>query len=74
MVVTTDAEGQLLIPAEMCATLGILPGTRVLITVENTQIVLYPVTNQMVEDLKGILAGGPSLSDELQHERRSDKW
>jgi bifunctional DNA-binding transcriptional regulator/antitoxin component of YhaV-PrlF toxin-antitoxin module len=74
MVVTTDAEGQLAIPTGMCANLGILPGTRVLIAFENKRIVLHPVTNRMVEELKGMLAGGPSLSDKPQREHPSDNW
>jgi AbrB family looped-hinge helix DNA binding protein len=75
MVVTMSSKGQLVIPAEVRTALGILPGTRILVTVENKHIVLQPVTEQLVEETKGILAGGPSLSDELQRERRSDnKW
>ena len=74
MVVTMSSKGQLVIPAEVRTALGILPGTRILVTVENKRIVLQPVTEQLVDELKGILAGGPSLADELQRERRSDKW
>ena len=74
MVVTVGSKGQLVIPAEVRTALGILPGTRILVTVENKHIVLRPVTEQLVEETKGILASGPSLSDELQRERRSDKW
>jgi AbrB family looped-hinge helix DNA binding protein len=74
MVVTMSSKGQLVIPAEVRTALGILPGTRISITVENKHIVLQPVTEQLVDELKGILAGGPSLADELQRERRSDKW
>ena len=74
MVVTMSSKGQLVIPAEVRTALGILPGTRILVTIENKHIVLQPVTEQLVEETKGILAGGPSLSDELQRERRSDKW
>jgi AbrB family looped-hinge helix DNA binding protein len=69
-----SSKGQVVIPAEVRAALGILPGTRILITVENKHIILHPVTDQLVEETKGMLAGGPSLSDELQRERRSDKW
>jgi AbrB family looped-hinge helix DNA binding protein len=68
MVVTVGSKGQLVIPAEVRTALGILPGTRILVTVENKHIVLQPVTERLVEETKSILAGGPSLSDELQRE------
>jgi AbrB family looped-hinge helix DNA binding protein len=74
MVVTMSSKGQLVIPAEVRAALDILPGTRISISVENKRIILQPVSDQLVDELRGILAGGPSLSDELQRERRSDKW
>ena len=74
LFVTVSSKGQLVIPAEMRATLGILPGTRVSITLEDKRIILQPVSDQLVDETMGMLAGGPSLADELQRERRSDKW
>ena len=29
---------------------------------------------KILESLRGITKGGPSMADELQKERRSDKW
>ena len=60
----------------MRASLGILPGTRICVTQQGSKIVLEPVTDELVDRTRGMLAGGPSLSDELIRERRrvKDKW
>jgi len=60
----------------MRASLGIRPGTRICVTQQGSKIVLEPVTDELVDRTRGMLAGGPSLSDELIRERRrvKDKW
>jgi AbrB family looped-hinge helix DNA binding protein len=73
-ITTVSTKGQLVIPAEIRTSLGIHPGTRIAVTVEGKNIVLRPVSEQLVDELHGILAGGPSLADELQQERRAEKW
>ena len=73
-ITTVSTKGQLVIPAEMRASLGLKPGTRVVLRLEGSQIILEPVSKKLVEKLRGITKGGPSMADELQRERRSDKW
>jgi AbrB family looped-hinge helix DNA binding protein len=73
-ITTVSTKGQFVIPAEIRASLGIEPGTRIAVSVEGSRIVLEPVTKKLVDQLRGITKGGPSMADELQKERRSDKW
>jgi AbrB family looped-hinge helix DNA binding protein len=73
-ITTVSTKGQLVIPAEMRTRLGIHPGTRVSMTIEDQRIILQPVSEKLVDETLGMLAGGPSLADELQKERRTDKW
>lgn len=63
-----------MIPAEMRVTLGLKPGTRVYIRQEGSRIILEPISEQLVDKLHGVFKGGPSMADDLQKERRSDKW
>jgi AbrB family looped-hinge helix DNA binding protein len=74
-ITTVSTKGQLVIPSQMRTQLGIRPGTRVAVALEGDHIVLYPISERLVEEAKGMLSGGPSLSDELQQERRrDDRW
>lgn len=73
-ITKVSTKGQLVIPAEMRASLGLKPGTRVAVRLEGSRIVLEPVSEKLVDKLHGIFKGGPSMADELQKERRSDKW
>jgi AbrB family looped-hinge helix DNA binding protein len=73
-ITTVSTKGQLVIPAEMRTRLGIHPGTRVSMMIEDQRIILQPVSEKLVDETLGMLAGGPSLADELQKERRADKW
>ncbi len=72
-MVTISTKGQLVIPAEMRASLGILPGMRVALTLEENRIIVQPI-ERLVDELRGMFAEGPSLEDELYKERRSEKW
>jgi AbrB family looped-hinge helix DNA binding protein len=71
---TVSTKGQLVIPSEMRAALGIRPGTRIVMMLENERIILQPVSEQLVDETRGMLAGEGSLTDELQQERRAEKW
>ena len=73
-ITTVSTKGQVVIPAEMRASLGLKPGTRIAVRLEGSRIILEPVSKKLVAKLRGITKGGPSMADELQHERRSDKW
>ena len=67
-----SSKEQLVIPSEMPAELGIEAGTRVALRIEGSRIVLQPVTPLLVDELCGITAGGPSMTDELRAERRAE--
>jgi len=75
-VATVSSKGQLVIPSEMRQALGIEPGTRVTIRREGEELILTPFTKeaarQIISRLRGITAGGPSLTDELIRERREE--
>jgi AbrB family looped-hinge helix DNA binding protein len=73
---TISEDGAIAIPTEMLQALGIHPGTRVLLRTEGTRIILQPMNAQLVDVLRGRFAGGPSMADELQRERRAEdkKW
>ena len=73
---TLSTKGQLVIPADVREALGIGPGTKVVLTVEDGRIILRPITAKLIDDLRGRFAGGPSMSDELQAMRRDEdkKW
>jgi AbrB family looped-hinge helix DNA binding protein len=73
-ITIVSTKGQLVIPAEMRVSLGITPGTRMTIRQEGSRIVLEPVSKKLINKLRGITKGGLSMADELQKERRSDKW
>jgi AbrB family looped-hinge helix DNA binding protein len=72
-ITTVSTKGQLVIPAEMRAELGIESGTKVTMTVEGSRIVLQPLTKKLIEELRGITRGGPSMADELIADRQEDE-
>jgi len=75
-ITTVSTKGQLVIPAEMRESLSIGPGTRIAVTLQGSRIILEPVSEKLVEETRGLFAGGPSLSKLLRQERRKnkDKW
>jgi AbrB family looped-hinge helix DNA binding protein len=73
-ITTVSTKGQLVIPAEMRESLGIEPGTRIAVTLQGPRIILEPVSEKLVDETRGLFAGGPSLSAVLKKERGKDKW
>jgi AbrB family looped-hinge helix DNA binding protein len=75
-ITTVSTKGQFVIPSEMRSALGIKPGTRICVTQEGSKIVLEPVSEDLVDRTRGMLAGGPSLTKVLLRERRreKDRW
>ena len=69
---TVSAKGQLVIPSEIRAKLGIEVGTKIALTTEGSRIILQPVTSRLVDELCGITAGHGSMTDELLAERRAE--
>jgi AbrB family looped-hinge helix DNA binding protein len=72
-----STKGQMVIPAAIRASLGIEPGTRVVIRQEGTEVVLRPETLatklKLIEKMHGYTAGGRSGTDMLLEDRRLDR-
>lgn len=73
---TVSSKGQIVIPAQVREVLGIKAGTRVLYRREGMELVLHPETETtaqvLIDQLCGMTAGGPSMSDDLVAERRAE--
>jgi AbrB family looped-hinge helix DNA binding protein len=71
-------EGEIVIPSELRVALDIRPGTRIAVSREGNRLILEPVNKEYVRSLRGSLAGGPSMTDDLLKERREEearsKW
>jgi len=75
-VVTVSTKGQLVIPASVRKLLGIKPGSRVRMTVSDTQdkVILEPLPDDPIIALCGIFRDYPgSLTDELLKDRQEDQ-
>ena len=74
---TVSSKGQLVIPAPIRESMGIEPGTRVAIRQEGTRLILEPQTLaaklKLIKELRGLTAGGPSMTDELLEDRRRER-
>ncbi len=72
-----SSKGQLVIPAEIRQKFGIEAGTRVKFVEEGQQLVLVPETLaaklRLIEGLRGLTAGGPSMTDSLLEDRRLER-
>ena len=70
-------KGQIVIPAPLRKKYGIKKGTRIQIYEQGDQIVLNPLSPEVIraklQKLRGIVKGGPSLTKELEAERARDK-
>ena len=74
IITTVSTKGQLVIPAAMRDAIDLFPGSKVALTLEEGVIILRPVSDRLVDETCGMFAGGPSMADELQRERRAEKW
>ena len=63
-----------MIPFEMRESLGIGPGTRIAISLQGQRIIIEPVSEELVDQTRGLFAGKLSLSAALKQERGKDKW
>jgi len=67
----------MVIPAALRESLGIEPGTRVAIRQEGTRLILEPETVaaklRLIDELCGLTAGGPSMTDMLLEDRRIER-
>jgi AbrB family looped-hinge helix DNA binding protein len=74
---TVSSKGQMVIPAAMRQELGIEAGTRIAVRVEGSRLILDPDSSaaklRLIDELQGLTAGGPSMTDALLAERRSER-
>ncbi|MGD0830146.1 MAG: AbrB/MazE/SpoVT family DNA-binding domain-containing protein [Terracidiphilus sp.] len=74
---TVSSKGQMVIPALFREAMGIEAGTRVAIRQEGARLILVPDTPaarlRLIDELCGMTAGGPSMTDMLLEERRRDR-
>jgi AbrB family looped-hinge helix DNA binding protein len=72
-----STKGQMVIPAAIRASLGIDPGTRVVIRQQGAEVILRPETLVaklgLIEKMYGCTSGGPSGTDMLLEDRRLDR-
>jgi AbrB family looped-hinge helix DNA binding protein len=75
-ITSVSTKGQFVIPSEIRTSLGIKPGTRICVIQEGSRIVLEPVSEELVDRTRGMLAGRSSLAKALLRERRreKDRW
>jgi AbrB family looped-hinge helix DNA binding protein len=66
--------GQVVIPREIRASLGIESGSQICARLEDDCVILEVVSEDRVDKTRGMFMGGPSLSAALALERHTDKW
>jgi AbrB family looped-hinge helix DNA binding protein len=75
--VTVSSKGQMVIPAEFRASMGIEAGTRISIREEGGELRLRPETLatklRLIDELCGFTAGGPSGCGMLLEDRRRER-
>jgi AbrB family looped-hinge helix DNA binding protein len=72
-LVKTYAKGQIIIPKDLRAKLGIVPGKKVSLRLVGDHLELRPLPDDPIEFLTGIFRDHPrSLSAELLRERKKD--
>jgi AbrB family looped-hinge helix DNA binding protein len=74
---TVSSKGQMVIPVQIREAMGIEPGTRVAIRQEGDRVILEPQTLsaklRIIDELCGLTAGGPSMTDMLIEERHQER-
>jgi AbrB family looped-hinge helix DNA binding protein len=74
---TLSSKGQIVIPATFRESLGLESGTRFAIRREGDRLILEPQTLaaklRLIDELQGLTAGGPSMTDSLLAERRRER-
>ena len=73
-VITLSTAGDLRIPAELQQTLGLHPGSRGEVLAQDGKLIAQPVPFDDIRSLRGILSSETGMVEELQQERRQDKW
>ena len=74
--ITMSSKGQFVVPAELRQKLGLEKGTSAKLIEENGRLVLTPLTNRRLGEIRGFLKpepGAPTMFDELFAERERDR-
>jgi AbrB family looped-hinge helix DNA binding protein len=71
-IVKTSSKGQIVIPAEIRKKLGIEPGQKINLSLENDKAVLTPLPKDPIKTLRGILKGIPSMTRALLDDRKKE--
>ena len=69
---TVSSKGQIVIPAELRAALGINTGTRVAIQKQDKHLILQPITEEFIDSLMGCCKGA-GLAEAREREHRNDE-
>lgn len=70
---TLGARGQMVVPAAVRKQLGLVPGQRLRVETEDGEFVVKPVPMDLLERLRGCLAGpGPDPLEELKRDHREE--
>jgi AbrB family looped-hinge helix DNA binding protein len=70
--VTVSKKGWVVIPREIRQRYGIRPGDRVQVVDYAGRIAIIPAMNDPIREARGMLKGGPSLTEALLEERRRE--
>jgi AbrB family looped-hinge helix DNA binding protein len=70
---TVSSKGQIVIPAELRAELGIATGTRIAIERRENHLILQPITEKFIDSLMGCCGGGSELVEIREREHRDEK-
>ena len=70
---TVSSKGQIVIPAELRAELGIATGTKVAIQRQANHLILQPITEEFIDSLMGCCKGEPSLVEFREREHRKER-
>lgn len=73
MQAKVSSKGWIVIPSKLRKKYGIQPGMKVSIVDYGGVLSIVPVSEDIIHEARGILAGDPSLTDALLEERRKDR-
>jgi len=71
-IVKTSSKGQIVIPAEIRKKLGIEPGQKVSLSIEDDKAVIAALPKDPIKAMRGILKGRPSMTKTLLDDRKKE--
>jgi hypothetical protein len=69
-----DSPETLPLSAEAQSALGLHAGSRISVTIEQGRVILQPLEEDDLDQLAGSLSSSPGMAEELQQDRRQEKW